>query len=176
MKIKKVRQQRKIKKAKLRSENQNVKNKNGKGQTKNQNRKVKWRSENQNVKSKNGKGQNKNGSQNRKAKWRSKNQNVENKNWKVKNKNGNVKNKNREVKNKNEITIWPPSASVKCSCINYGATLNHCFPCGYCFNPTKKGKKVVNEGLFTVLHVFVGFVERQESWIRNTEFATLHQG
>ena len=37
----------------------------------------------------------------------------------------------------------------------------------------KKGEKAVNVGLFTVRHVFVGFVEGEESGIRNAEFATL---
>ena len=40
-------------KAKWRSENQNVKNGNGNGKVKNKNRKAKWRSENQKVKNKN---------------------------------------------------------------------------------------------------------------------------
>ena len=75
---------------------------------------AKWRSENQNVKNKIGKGQNKNQNQNRKAKWRSENQNIKNKNGKVKNENRNVKNKNRKVKNKNEIAMWPFWASVVC--------------------------------------------------------------
>ena len=38
-------------------------------------------------------------------------------------------------------------------------TFNHCFPCGYDFNPTKKGKKTVERDLNSVRHVFVGFVE-----------------
>ena len=48
-------------------------------------------------------------------------------------------------------------------------TFNHCFPCGYGFNPTKKGEKAVNVSLFTVRHVFVGFVAGVESGIRNPE-------
>ena len=59
-----------------------VKNKNG-----NLNRKAKWRSENQNVKNEKGKVKNKNKNLSRKAKWRSEKQKVENKNGKVKNKN-----------------------------------------------------------------------------------------
>ena len=51
--------------------------------------------------------------------------------------------------------------------------LNHSFPSGYGFNPTKKGEKAVNVSLFTVRHVFELFLERQESGIRNAEFATL---
>ena len=47
------------------------------------------------------------------------------------------------------------------------------FPCGYGFNQTKKREKAVNVSLFTVRHVFVGFVEGEESGIRNAEFATL---
>ena len=34
-------------------------------------------------------------------------------------------------------------------------------------------EKAVNVSLFTVCHVFVGFVEGEESGIRNAEFATL---
>ena len=53
-------------------------------------------------------------------------------------------------------------------------TVNHCFPGGYGFNQTKKGEKAVNVSLFSVRHVFVGFVEAGvESGIRNAEFATL---
>ena len=37
-------------------------------------------------------------------------------------------------------------------------TFNHCFPCGCGFNPKKKREKAVNVSLFTVGHVFVGFV------------------
>ena len=50
-------------------------------------------------------------------------------------------------------------------------TFNHCFPCGYGFNPTKKGKKTVERDLNSVRHVFVGFVEGRnpESGIRNRE-------
>ena len=48
-------------------------------------------------------------------------------------------------------------------------TFNHCFPCGYGFNQTKKGEKAVNVSLFTVRHVFVEFVEGMESGIRNPE-------
>ena len=48
-------------------------------------------------------------------------------------------------------------------------TVNHCFPCEYGFNPTKKGDKAVNVNLFTVRHVLEGFVERKESGIRNPE-------
>ena len=52
-------------------------------------------------------------------------------------------------------------------------TFNHCFPCGYGFNQTKKGEKAVNVSVFTVRHVFVEFVKGMESGIRNPEFATL---
>ena len=52
-------------------------------------------------------------------------------------------------------------------------TFNHCFACGYGFNPTKKGKKTMERDLNSVRHVFVGFVEGRESRIRNAEFATL---
>ena len=48
-------------------------------------------------------------------------------------------------------------------------TFNHCFPCGYGFNQTKKGEKAVNVSLFTVRHVFGEFVEGMESEIRNPE-------
>ena len=49
-------------------------------------------------------------------------------------------------------------------------TLNHCFPCGYGSNRTKKGEKAVNVSfVITVRHVFVVFVERRESGIRNAE-------
>ena len=48
-------------------------------------------------------------------------------------------------------------------------TFNHCFPCGYGFNQTKKGEKAVNVSLFTVRHVFVEFVEGMEPGIRNPE-------
>ena len=44
------------------------------------------------------------------------------------------------------------------------------------FNQTKKGEKAVNVSLFTVRHVFVGFVEgggNLQSGMRNAEFATL---
>ena len=41
------------------------------------------------------------------------------------------------------------------------------------FNQTKKGEKAVNVSLFTVRHVFVEFVEGEESGIQNAEFATL---
>ena len=77
----------KNRKAKWRSENQNVKNGNGKVKNKNRilNRKAKWRSESQNVKNENGKVKNKNRNLNRKAKWRGENQKVKNKNGKVKN-------------------------------------------------------------------------------------------
>ena len=53
----------------MESENQNVKNGNGKVKIKNRilNRKAKWRSESQNVKNKNGKVKNKNRILNRKA-------------------------------------------------------------------------------------------------------------
>ena len=38
------------------------------------------------------------------------------------------------------------------------AYLNHCFPCGYGSNPTKKGEKAVNVSfVITVRHVFVVF-------------------
>ena len=37
----------------------------------------------------------------------------------------------------------------------------------------EKREKAVNVSLFTVGHVFVGFVERVGSGIRNAEFATL---
>ena len=37
----------------------------------------------------------------------------------------------------------------------------------------KKGEKAVNVSLFAVGHVFVRFVERVGSGIRNAEFATL---
>ena len=47
------------------------------------------------------------------------------------------------------------------------------FPCGCGFNQTKKREKAVNVSLFTVGHVFVGFVERVGSGIGNAEFATL---
>ena len=61
--------------------------------------------------------------------------------------------------------------SGKCHSIivhSYGLlTFNHCFPCGYGFNPTKKGKKTVERDLNSVRHVFVGFVEGRE--IRNPE-------
>ena len=50
---------------------------------------------------------------------------------------------------------------------------NHCFPCGCSFKQTKKREKVVNVSLFTVGHVFVGFVERVGSGMLNAEFATL---
>ena len=50
-------------------------------------------------------------------------------------------------------------------------TVNHCFPCEYGFNPTKKGDKAVNVNLFTVRHVLEGFVEGMESGIRNAELA-----
>ena len=67
--------------------------------------------------------------------------------------------------------------SGKCHSIivhSYGLhTFNHCFPCGYGFNPTKKGKKTVERDLNSVRHVFVGFVEGRESGIWNAEFATL---
>ena len=67
--------------------------------------------------------------------------------------------------------------SGKCHSIivhSYGLhTFNHCFPCGYGFNPTKKGKKTVERDLNSVRHVFVGSVEGRESGIRNAEFATL---
>ena len=63
--------------------------------------------------------------------------------------------------------------SGKCHSIivhSYGLhTFNHCFPCGYGFNPTKKGKKTVERDLNSVRHVFVGFVEGRESGIRNPE-------
>ena len=63
--------------------------------------------------------------------------------------------------------------SGKCHLIivhSYGLhTFNHCFPCGYGFNPTKKGKKTVERDLNSVRHVFVGFVEGEESGIRNSE-------
>ena len=48
-------------------------------------------------------------------------------------------------------------------------TFNHCFPCGYGFNQTKKGEKAVNVSLVTVRHVFVEFAEGMESGIRNPE-------
>ena len=48
-------------------------------------------------------------------------------------------------------------------------TFNHCFPCGYGFNQTKKGEKAVNVSLFTVRHVFVEFVKGVESGMRNPE-------
>ena len=50
-------------------------------------------------------------------------------------------------------------------------TFNHCFPCGCGFNQTKKREKAVNVSLFTVGHVFVGFVERvgSESGMRNSQ-------
>ena len=47
-------------------------------------------------------------------------------------------------------------------------TFNHCFPCGYGFNQTKKGEKAVNVS-FTVRHVFVEFVEGMDSGIPNPE-------
>ena len=48
-------------------------------------------------------------------------------------------------------------------------TFNHCFPCGYGFNQRKKREKAVNVSLFTIRHVFVGFVEGEKSGIRNAE-------
>ena len=52
-------------------------------------------------------------------------------------------------------------------------TFHHCFPCGYGFNQTKKGEKAVNVSLFTVRHLFVGFVEggiwNPESGLRNSQ-------
>ena len=48
-------------------------------------------------------------------------------------------------------------------------TFNHCFPCGYGFNQTKKGEKAMKVSLFTVHHVFVEFVEGIECGIRNPE-------
>ena len=52
-------------------------------------------------------------------------------------------------------------------------TFNHCFPCGYGFNQTKKGEKAVNgpgeRELIYFRHVFVRFVEGEESGIRNPE-------
>ena len=49
-------------------------------------------------------------------------------------------------------------------------TLNHCFPCGYGSNPTKKGEKAVNVSfVIDVRHVFVVFgnVRNPECGIRN---------
>ena len=50
-------------------------------------------------------------------------------------------------------------------------TFNHCLPCGYGFNPVNKGEGGETQTLFTIRHVFGGFVERMESGIRNGEFA-----
>ena len=66
----------------VKNENGKVKNKNG-----NLNRKAKRRSENQNVENENGKVKYKNGNLSRKAKWRSEKQNAKNKNGNGKNKN-----------------------------------------------------------------------------------------
>ena len=52
-------------------------------------------------------------------------------------------------------------------------TFNHCFSCGYGFNQKKKGEKAVNVSLFSVRHVFAGFVEGKKSGMRNAEYATL---
>ena len=49
-------------------------------------------------------------------------------------------------------------------------TFNYCFPCGYGFNPTKKGRRRWNVKLLCPpCFCIVVFVERMESGIRNPE-------
>ena len=50
-------------------------------------------------------------------------------------------------------------------------TINHCLPCGYGFNSVDKGEGGETQTLFTIRHIFGGFVERMESGIRNGEIA-----